>query len=332
VRRDRDTSLDGTLEEEVFVAADAQWNTVAVYSDGEEVLARVTYVPYGASTLRNDAFEPASDMLLDLQHRYASAMRDPTGLYSMRARYYNPMLGRFGSRDPLSYVDGLNDYGYTRGNPSSAVDPFGTQTCVPILVARGGHVPLGVLNETRFPGGVVYDWVKADPGPLGHAGGRVVLERDVWMRYREMGLELFNFMLKARTRVSIKVDCRCIVTGECEAYVNHAEVFWTWTYSSPSGSLSDADAGQFWNATHPVMGFVNPISVFAAAFAGFNHPRGFFFVGAMVESMGTATGATVTVNDRDTLIVQGPGVPPVFRRRPGGYTWECRRIDLAGNP
>jgi len=52
-----------------------------------------------------------------------------TGLYNLRARYYDPSMGRFLSRDsyPYDYQNPieLNRYGYTAGNPINAYDPTG---------------------------------------------------------------------------------------------------------------------------------------------------------------------------------------------------------------
>ena len=43
-----------------------------------------------------------------------------------RARYYHPQLGRFLSKDPELYMDGLNAYEYGRSNPPEYSDPSGT--------------------------------------------------------------------------------------------------------------------------------------------------------------------------------------------------------------
>jgi len=49
-----------------------------------------------------------------------------TGLYYNRARYYDPMEGRFISKDPISFAGGdANLYGYTGNNPVNRVDPEG---------------------------------------------------------------------------------------------------------------------------------------------------------------------------------------------------------------
>src|SRR5262249_11744552 len=50
---------------------------------------------------------------------------EETGLYFYRARYYDPLKGRFLQRDPLRYADGLNLYEYARSNPIFYMDPTG---------------------------------------------------------------------------------------------------------------------------------------------------------------------------------------------------------------
>lgn len=50
---------------------------------------------------------------------------DPTGLYFMRARYYDPAAGRFVSRDPIGLAGGINLYSYASNNPISQIDPSG---------------------------------------------------------------------------------------------------------------------------------------------------------------------------------------------------------------
>lgn len=47
------------------------------------------------------------------------------GLYYVRARMLNPLLGRFIQKDPLIYISGLNDFAYTNNNPVNFVDPSG---------------------------------------------------------------------------------------------------------------------------------------------------------------------------------------------------------------
>lgn len=60
-----------------------------------------------------------------------------------RARYYDPVRGRFAGEDPLGYVAGVNFYAYSHQNPLIFRDPLGldTQVC---------HRPLnGMPSETH---------------------------------------------------------------------------------------------------------------------------------------------------------------------------------------
>jgi RHS repeat-associated protein len=61
--------------------------------------------------------------------RYRMAGREydqETRLYYMRARYYDPDLGRFLSEDPYGIAGGLNLYAYANNDPINLRDPSGT--------------------------------------------------------------------------------------------------------------------------------------------------------------------------------------------------------------
>ncbi len=48
-----------------------------------------------------------------------------TGMYYYRARYYNPLQGRFIQRDPAGYGDSMDVYTYVQDSPTNATDPTG---------------------------------------------------------------------------------------------------------------------------------------------------------------------------------------------------------------
>ena len=58
---------------------------------------------------------------------YASQLQDSSGLIYMRARWYDPNVGRFMTRDPLGVSAGApaNAFAYGAGNPIFASDPTG---------------------------------------------------------------------------------------------------------------------------------------------------------------------------------------------------------------
>jgi uncharacterized protein RhaS with RHS repeats len=66
---------------------------------------------------------------------------DGTGLQYLRARYYDPGIGRFLSQDPLP---GGHAYAYVRNNPVRYVDPSGLNPCgVAVTVAVGVSATTG---------------------------------------------------------------------------------------------------------------------------------------------------------------------------------------------
>jgi RHS repeat-associated protein len=95
-----------------LVEADAQGN----------VIARYDYTPYGnaVTSLGSPPNGPG----------YTGHVNDPeTGLVYMQARYYDPAIGRFISRDPAGQKAGFNDYAYVSDNPINKIDPSGMFQC-----------------------------------------------------------------------------------------------------------------------------------------------------------------------------------------------------------
>ncbi|SDM34026.1 RHS repeat-associated core domain-containing protein [Geoalkalibacter ferrihydriticus] len=64
-----------------------------------------------------------------------------------RARYYDPMEGRFISRDPIGLGGGdYNVYAYVKNNPINYIDPEGEKF---LLIAGGITGSLIILNEAK---------------------------------------------------------------------------------------------------------------------------------------------------------------------------------------
>ncbi|GAA3492144.1 RHS repeat-associated core domain-containing protein [Streptomyces cremeus] len=64
-------------------------------------------------------------------YRFAGGYQDPTGLYHLKARYYDPRIGRFTSPDPSGQEK--NPYLYAEGDPVNRIDPNGTLSLGGIL-------------------------------------------------------------------------------------------------------------------------------------------------------------------------------------------------------
>jgi len=63
------------------------------------------------------------------QQGHTGHVGDNTGLVYMQARYYDPVIGRFYSNDPLGYrgVHSFNRYAYANNNPYKYIDPDGRE-------------------------------------------------------------------------------------------------------------------------------------------------------------------------------------------------------------
>jgi len=93
--------------------------------------------------------------------RYAGEQFDPvTGQYYLRARFYNPVIGRFTQEDTYR-GDGLNLYAYVQNNPVKYYDPSGYCAAKSDLYERTSNNEGERVGEfkTDFivaPGGVVF--------------------------------------------------------------------------------------------------------------------------------------------------------------------------------
>ncbi|MBU7036333.1 MAG: RHS repeat protein [Theionarchaea archaeon] len=94
-------------------------STRQITDNDKNIVAAITYHPFGEACIE----EGSEDYLFSGQER------DITGLYYCGARYYDPEIGRFITRDPfkgmISNPQSLNGYSYCQNNPVRYVDPMG---------------------------------------------------------------------------------------------------------------------------------------------------------------------------------------------------------------
>jgi RHS repeat-associated protein len=140
-----------------YYVTDALGSVRALTDATGAVTDRFTYDAYG-SLLRHTGTTTSSVL-------FAGQWYDPvTGLVNLRARQYDPALGRFISVDPASPnrsdTQSLDRYTYTRGNPVDRIDPSGRQdlgdvaaaiAITGILASIGGYAGItgGVLFYRR---------------------------------------------------------------------------------------------------------------------------------------------------------------------------------------
>jgi RHS repeat-associated protein len=100
---------------------DGTGSTVAITDMIGTVVNSYAYDPFGAIVNQQETVPQPFKYVG--QH---GVMAEPNGLYYMRARYYDPGVGRFVSEDPLGFGGGdVNLYAYVMSNPITFIDPEG---------------------------------------------------------------------------------------------------------------------------------------------------------------------------------------------------------------
>jgi RHS repeat-associated protein len=93
-----------------------------IRSTDNAVVAQYAYTPWGE--LEVDSTNIGNSL------RWKGLVYDrETGLYYMRARYYDPKIRRFISEDPIGLEGGINTYAFANGDPINRSDPSGLRDC-----------------------------------------------------------------------------------------------------------------------------------------------------------------------------------------------------------
>jgi RHS repeat-associated protein len=178
VERDRDTNADGTLDERLYAAHDANFNVTAVFDTSGNVVERYAYDPFGQATVLTPAFasRPSTLYAWDRLHQGLEYLSE-IGLYADRARWLSPSLGRFTSVDPLGFGGGdANFYGYVGNGPTAGLDPSGLRDLSDVDLSSIGYAFYGGVQSNQVVDAVVtgasyiYDQLP-DFGAGGGSGG-----------------------------------------------------------------------------------------------------------------------------------------------------------------
>jgi RHS repeat-associated protein len=118
---------------------DALGSTLELADASGTLQTHYTFEPFGATTVSGATTTNTA--------QFTDRENDGTGLQYNRARYYDPISGRFISEDPLGFAAGVNFYSYVRDNPINLVDPSGlcpdtsspSQDCLNALATAGAN-------------------------------------------------------------------------------------------------------------------------------------------------------------------------------------------------
>ena len=105
------------------------WNCTGMTNVSGAVQERYGYNAFGQPRFMTPSFTTVSASSADWETLYCCYRWDSeTGLYQARYRYLHPTLGRWITRDPKEYINGLNLYMYVKNTPINFTDPYGLES------------------------------------------------------------------------------------------------------------------------------------------------------------------------------------------------------------
>jgi RHS repeat-associated protein len=116
------TSSNTSTAQVKTLLSDALGSVIAQTKADQSVENAYAYSPYGETQALGAEQGSANNL------QYTGRENDGTGLIFNRARYWDPVLKRWISEDPIGLAGGPNVYAYVGGDPVSSVDPMGLAT------------------------------------------------------------------------------------------------------------------------------------------------------------------------------------------------------------
>ena len=153
-----------------FVALTDVQGTVWGYADERgEVVARWTYDAWG-NVLDEEVAASAAE-LRAIRYRFQGReFSAATGFMNFRMRWYDPVTGRWLSKDPIGLSGGLNLYSWSDCDALNYVDPFGEIGAM--VVGLGGYVAIVAVATTVAVVAVAVSYALSRGGYYGNAGER----------------------------------------------------------------------------------------------------------------------------------------------------------------
>ncbi|MEM8667442.1 MAG: RHS repeat-associated core domain-containing protein [Planctomycetota bacterium] len=156
--RDADGNAGNGLEERLYAIHQSQYSISTLIDSSGTIQERFAYRAYGGSTVLNaDLTTKNGGTGFEWEHRYTGRRVDSySGLQLNRNRLYHSSIGRWCSRDPVSYSGSpWNLYEYVRSKPVRYTDANGQELTVDDRstteeVYWGREASLGLEAEVRF--------------------------------------------------------------------------------------------------------------------------------------------------------------------------------------
>jgi RHS repeat-associated protein len=124
-------NYDGATAIPYYVHTNDIGSITAITNQEGNIVERVSYDTYGMPTFTDYQTDPLNPTVLensvignDILFQGRRYDKDMNLMY-FRARYFDPIMGRFLQTDPIGYRDSMNLYQAFNQNPVNFIDPFG---------------------------------------------------------------------------------------------------------------------------------------------------------------------------------------------------------------
>jgi len=125
------TTYGATATNRYYAIKDHQNTVLALVDATGSVVESYEYDAYGNTKVFNASGTELTESAIGNRYTFQGREIDwATGLYYFRARWYNPVSGRWLSKDPIGIAGGLNLYVFVSNNPVNFIDPFGRKADV----------------------------------------------------------------------------------------------------------------------------------------------------------------------------------------------------------
>lgn len=152
----------------------ATGSTVAMTDQSQTMVNKYAYDPFGNIGNQEESIPQPFKYVGQF-----GVMTEPNGFYYMKARYYDPNVGRFISEDPTGFDGGdVNLMAYVGNQPVNGIDPSGLWTMSLSVNLSGALATIGATGGTNFNIGhdsrsdILHGWSASITGT---AGGGVSL-------------------------------------------------------------------------------------------------------------------------------------------------------------